>query len=888
MTEIPAYFRYWGKADPKYEGVPKWHPLVYHCLDVAAVAAVWWDASPAIRHGFRLCSALPEEQVRAWILFFIALHDYGKFDVRFQLRAMQIWELLYPNAGSYSDLPAVRDCKEYYHGERGLAWFMADHANMLELEPVNTGGDLSFLDGLQETCSDRWLAWKPWLEVIAGHHGQIKHAEIVAPSPLPPTCDRRLAEIDFKARVAWLADLEQLFLRPGTLSLSDFPPMISPLMAGFCSVSDWLGSRCDKENFSYCQEMLDLRTYFEERCAADAVRILELAGIVGRSRPYSGVAAMLDRGFAPRSMQTVVDRLPLEAGLTIVEAPTGSGKTEAALAYAWRLIESGLADSLVFALPTQATANAMLGRLKPIAPMLFEEHPNVLLAHGSARFNKDFSAIKHAAIEGYEQEDGWVQCSQWLAESRKRVFLGQIGVCTIDQVLISVLPVRHRFVRGFGVGRSVLIVDEVHAYDAYMYGLLEEVLRQQKESGGSAILLSATLPEVQRRQLCVAWTAELEEQGENAAYPLATWTSGVTTKPFELEFSQKPREATVTVEPIRVSEMLPDDLLLRRIADSAEQGAQVAIVCNLVDVAQELTRKLRMFTELPVDLFHARYCYIHRQEKELDAIQRFGPKGGRATGRILVATQVIEQSLDLDFDWLITQLCPVDLLFQRMGRLHRHDRASRPPGFGEPLCTVLLPDSDDYGHHGLIYANIRVLCRTGQMLLRAQDGRIVFPGAYRTWIESVYQEEPWENEPEEMEKAYEKFRDEVEYVKRFKARYMVDSAMNPFADTDEKVTAVTRDGEMNLTIVPYRQGAEGKRLMDGTFLEMLDEYQRLEALAMNSIGVPASWKGYLDNSTADDEGRYWLEMEQDGEFYAGISKSVAYRYHKDMGLERIK
>jgi CRISPR-associated endonuclease/helicase Cas3 len=174
------------------------------------------------------------------------------------------------------------------------------------------------------------------------------------------------------------------------------------------------------------------------------------------------------------------------------------------------------------------------------------------------------------------------------------------------------------------------------------------------------------------------------------------------------------------------------------------------------------------------------------------------------------------------------------------------------------------------------------------MLLRAQDGRIVFPGAYRTWIESVYQEEPWENEPEEMEKAYEKFRDEVEYVKRFKARYMVDSAMNPFADTDEKVTAVTRDGEMNLTIVPYRQGAEGKRLMDGTFLEMLDEYQRLEALAMNSIGVPASWKGYLDNSTADDEGRYWLEMEQDGEFYAGISKSVAYRYHKDMGLERIK
>lgn len=889
MKELPAYFRYWGKAEKNGDG---YHLLPYHCLDVAAMAAAWWDASPAIRCAFRLCSDLKNEQLRAWVIFFIALHDYGKFDVRFQIRVKLVWQALYLNAGSYGALPAVWDCLAYYHGERGLAWFMKDHGEMLGLESENSDGGLSFLDEPEAASSDRWLTWKRWLEAVTGHHGQIKPAENIAAASLPPTCDQRFAEIDRIARTEWLAALEYLFLKPVCLSLNDVPPECSPRMAffcaGFCSVADWLGSRCDSENFTYNQQPLELSEYFKARFERDARKMLNFAGIVGSPREYGSVGALLEPGNNPRSLQTLVDRLPLEAGLTIVEAPTGSGKTEAALAYAWRLINAGLADSIVFALPTQATANAMLGRLERIAPLLFYDHPNVLLAHGSARFNKKFAALKHAALAGYEREDGWVQCSEWLAESRKRVFLGQIGVCTVDQVLISVLPVKHRFVRSFGVGRSVLIVDEVHAYDAYMYGLLEEVLRQQKASGGAAILLSATLPERHRQQLCAAWDADLELQGEDVPYPLATWASGGATTPFELKPEQLPADITMKVEPIRILEMMPDEVLLHRVVAAAEAGAQVAIVCNLVNIAQCLAKKLRSLTELPVDLFHARYCYSHRQEKELDAIDRFGPKGDRATGRILVATQVIEQSLDLDFDWLITQLCPVDLLFQRMGRLHRHNRPVRPPGFEKPLCTALLPEDDEYGPHGAIYANIRVLWRTGQKLLSATDGEVVFPDAYRTWIESVYREEPWGDEPEKVRTGYEKFRDEVEFIKRYLAKEMIEKAkvINPFADTDEKVMAVTRDGEINRAIVPYCQTFQGKVLMDGTALESLDEYRRLEALSLNGVGVPKSWGYYLENP--DDEGRFWLEMEQDGEFYTGISRGVTFRYHKDIGMEKEK
>lgn len=878
-----CYFQYWGKAEKNGVG---YHLLAYHCLDVAAVAAAWWDASPAIRRGFHLHNDLPDERLRAWVLFFIATHDYGKFDARFQLRVKPVWQSLNRGTSIYSTLPSVQDCKHYYHGEGGLSWFMQDHAALFAGDS-GSGNGWDFLDTVEVATSGRWEAWRPWIEAVMGHHGHIKSANYVSETSLSPSCDKRLATADLEARIKWLSVLEDLFLSPVGLSLSDSPPSCSPLMAGFCSVADWLGSRCDDVNFTFCREPRSLRDYYQERYLADARRVLNLAGIIGRPRQYAGVGALLEPDKRPHSLQTLVDNLPLQPGLTLVEAPTGSGKTEAALAYAWRLVVSGFADSVVFALPTQATANAMLGRLRRMALLLFDENPNLLLAHGTSRFNEEFTRIKHAALDGYEREDGWVQCSQWLAESRKRVFLGQIGVCTVDQVLISVLPVRHRFVRGFGVGRSVLIVDEVHAYDAYMYGLLEEVLRQQKESGGSAILLSATLPEQQRQQLCEAWDAALDAKGEAVPYPLTTWVAGGKTIPFEPGPADLPNEITVKLEPLRLPKMAPDERCLSRIVAAAEAGAQVAIVCNLVDVAQGLARKLRSMTSLPVDLFHARYCHSHRQEKELAVIKWFGPKGERALGRILVATQVVEQSLDLDFDWLITQLCPVDLLFQRMGRLHRHDRkGSRPSGFEMPLCTVLLPEDDDYDLHGVIYANTRVLWRTAQKVLSAPEGTIVFPHAYRAWIESIYREEPWGNEPEEVEKSYEQFKYEIDEIKRYKARYMVDTAMNPFADTDEKVTAVTRDGEMSLTIVPFCRTPEGAMLMDGTEYEKLDEYQRLESLSLNRVSAPKSWRRYLENS--DEEGRYWIEMGKEGEVFRGVSRGVTFRYHKDTGLEKEK
>ncbi|MEN9501640.1 MAG: hypothetical protein RI964_925 [Pseudomonadota bacterium] len=891
MNNESLYFKYWGKAKPGLdEAGAQWHLLPYHSLDVAAVASVWWDESPAIQHGFMQHAVkLSIKKMKAWVLFFIALHDYGKFDIRFQHKASRVWEVLQPDlAQSLARMPSIEACKSYDHGSAGLYWFeqdrtiedelaiAADFMQIMEMLSVTDNGD-----------TDTQQTWMAWIKPVTGHHGFVYSAEASpdkTKSHLGSYVAKQIAAFDKAARLAWLDELERLFLKPAGLSLNDTPPAPSPLLAGFCSVADWLGSRSDEVNFCYKADPVDdLRGYFEQKCREDALRVLALAGINGKPKPFLGGQALLKRDYQPRQLQTLVNDLPVTPGLTIVEAPTGSGKTEMALAYAWRLLAANHADSIVFAMPTQATANAMLQRLEKIATTLFEDKPNLILAHGHARFNDNFLKLKQTGKTVQENEEAWVQCNEWLGQSRKRIFLGQIGICTVDQVLVSVLPVKHRFVRGFGVGRSVLIVDEVHAYDAYMYGLLEAVLKAQHEVGGSSILLSATLPQSLKNQLLATSGKAIETAQTHAPYPLISWSDGKANHAFTLPDNEQPPLRQVQVECHESEGLLPDAALRQRIIDAAEQGAQVAIICNLVDVAQQLARDLQKLTALPVDIFHARYCLHDRQKKEDTVLNHYGAEGKRASGRILVATQVIEQSLDVDFDWLITQLCPVDLLFQRMGRLHRHERY-RPTGFESARCTILLPMGNDYGTHGLIYGNTRVMWRTAQKLQTCPDQIIDFPAAYRDWIEPVYSEEAWGTEPEVIETGFALFEEKL-VEKRILARQMLKWAKDvALMDDDENVRAVTRDGEFNLSIIPYLDTARGKQLLDSSILDSLSEWQQAEALAMNTVGVPKSWGKLLPEK--DKEGRVWLAMQQDGEFWKACSKDIWFAYHPVWGMEK--
>lgn len=847
-------WKYWGKALPRTDGVPA-HAFVYHCLDVVVVADAWIAASTHLRRRFALF--LP------WVRFFIALHDFGKVFIRFQAKSRAAIDLL----RNYEDVSAQTLNREatqkYRHGPAGFAWL---------------GRELGAVSGTEEDGDSdaQWDRWSSWMGAVAGHHGAICVAQDL---PL-----FRHTHPDRAARAEWLQLAAQTFLAPAGLSLRDDPPPLSDelraFIAGFCAICDWLGSN---EAFPYCIEPTeDLHAYLASRREI-AEAVLRNSGVIRPSLREGGILTALAAGQVPHQIQRYIDSLSIAPGLTLIEAPTGSGKTEAAIGLAARLLAADLADSVIFALPTQATSNAMLPRLKEIAPRLFPgSDVNLILAHGRAAFNADAIHLRKTVQLA---EEATVHQAEWLSQSRKRVFLGQIGVCTIDQVLLSVLPVRHHFVRSFSLGRSVLIVDEVHAYDAYMYGLLRRVLEQQREAGGSAILLSATLPWHQRQQLIRAWRPNAIISLDND-YPLLTQVADDGINVVAPAQEDRPPSRIVRIDTRHLPDVLPDEKLIQELLDAAARGARVAVIVNLVADAQKLARQLRAISAHPVDLFHSRFRFRDRMQRESEVLNRYGKGAPRLGGRILVATQVVEQSLDLDFDWMVTQLCPADLLFQRFGRLHRHVDDARPDGFVTPCCTVLLRvDGEDYGSHGKVYGDQRALWRTERRLLELTGaaGSIEFPAAYRDWVESVYRDEDGD-EPGWVRTARDHFWISQDAALKQALRISGDR-VELLNDDDAIIVALTRDGERSLSILPLLDGCASETLLDGRPLSSFDQFELRENVMLNTVNAPASWQSALPQ--AQEDGTVRLPMHTAGAHeWEWQQERGTVRYSVDYGMER--
>ena len=868
-------FEYWGKAAkafPPIRGqIPGWHLLPYHCLDVAAVALAWFDASSAVRRMMReSCRCGDDKMLRSWLGFFCALHDLGKFDLRFQLKAKEVWKCLNPAEPSSLAGLTDGDVRDFDHGRQGYA----------------------MLAGEVEACLGRRLpraarrAWLDWGAAVTGHHGEI-------PRGVPAGGIGYLPEPylsrDSAARCGWIGMVARLM----EVDLSGDPPLLDEygqtLVAGLCSVSDWLGS--NQECFDFDASPGGLEAYLQSAVAKiGQMRLLESVGLRAAVHEFDFGKLLPKEASSPSQVQQLVGELDGQTGLTLIEAPTGSGKTEAALALAWRYLEAGTAESVIFALPTQASANAMLERLEALAPRIFSgDAANLVLAHGKRNFNPAFKRLRAAAqgVGAQGKGDALAQCAHWLGQSRKRAFLGQIGVCTIDQTLMSVLPVRHRFVRSVGLAKSVLIVDEVHAYDRYMICLLDELLKAQRAAGAPVILLSATLPAVERARLLEAWGG-VEPEGKDVPYPLISriGDEGQAAR-HALAQGQILDGRTVRATLYNTPAALPDDALLARMLEAARQGAKVAVVVNLVADAQKLARDLLgLAADVDIHLFHARYRFQDRLSRETAVLAAYGKDAPRSRGSILIATQVVEQSLDLDFDWLITQLCPVDLLFQRIGRLHRHKRAYRPAGCETPCVTVLAMEGDNFGLHEVIYGDPSILWRTRELLKSAPGGEIAFSSAYRTWLEAVYGESGWNGEADEPDTIFGKhlaFRDD-QRLRCAKAHRLAVSAMNPLADTDETLTGFTRDGEMSLNVLPLVATPSGEALLDGRLLVGLDEWERDEAINLNTVPVPAGWKDFLP---AHDKGevRLLMKMMADGVWQAENKQSV-FIYSLLFGLEK--
>lgn len=409
--------------------------------------------------------------------------------------------------------------------------------------------------------------------------------------------------------------------------------------------------------------------------------------------------------FSPNQTQTeILDIVnDLDApGILILEAPMGLGKTEAALAMAEVLAAKTHAGGVYFGMPTQATSNGIFPRLEAWASSLAADEGTlhaIRLAHGAAALNEEYREL----LEGYstlaEDTDAGGKnlfVHDWFS-GRKLALLAEFVIGTIDQMLMAALKQKHVMLRHIGLAGKVVVIDECHAYDAYMSQYLDRVLQWLGTYKVPVVILSATLTTTRRTKLIDAYLGGKAAEGKwqrSLSYPALTYTDGSTVKQNQLSFAGENKNVSIC--------KITEDRIENIVSDVMSAGGCVGVIVNTVKKAQELASTLReRFSDCRVLTLHAQYIMTDRAKREKEILKAVGKHSSEADRQklIVVGTQVLEQSLDLDFDCMITELCPMDLLLQRMGRLHRHDRP-RPtgfanPGFANPRCYVV--DEEDEG-----------------------------------------------------------------------------------------------------------------------------------------------------------------------------------------------
>lgn len=696
MTRIAGDWPGKSKGD-----LPCEHPAIYHMLDVAAVAE-----RLLARSGDGLA-------VRDLLVLFVALHDLGKINAAF--RAML---------------------------RKGQPQTAGAHWEVTEALLRHHDGVLaSHLGG-------RWRSRFGLYAATAGHHGSPPWRDLDEVNGRPVGDFARMLDTAGAQAVGDSGKVIEAFLAlwPDASLDGLTREQIVTLgwrLAGLVNAADWIGSNPDW--FPATPPGPSVEAYLE-RARERAEKAVAVAGL---DSPAPSDRPLFD--FQPRPMQDACRNVGLPEGpmLAVIEDETGTGKTEAALMLVQRMLRAGKGRGLYFALPTMATADAMFARVAEVLIRLYEGAPSLALAHGRAGLSDRFRALAEARSLNPDVPGP----TDWLRDNRRRALLSDVGVGTVDQALLAVVRAKYAPLRLHGLSSKILIVDEVHEMgDPYMGELLAELLHAQAALGGSAILLSATLPLGLRNRLIAAFERGAGREAapaDSRAYPALTVPR--VTAPAVVAGPAK--RGPVAVERL---ESLEQGLDL--VTQAASKGAACVVIRNAVDEAIATCRHLHD-RGVPADLLHARFALHDRKRHEARALSTFGKARVARPGRVLVATQVVESSLDLDFDVMVSDLAPMASLIQRAGRLWRHmDR--RPadtravPG---PVLHVLAPDPDRVeaqhwaqpvlGQGAWVY-DAPSLWRTARTLLAA--GRIGSGTELRDLVEAAESDTPV---PELLERA---------------------------------------------------------------------------------------------------------------------------------------
>ncbi|MER5982811.1 type I-E CRISPR-associated protein Cse1/CasA [Streptomyces sp. NPDC001787] len=754
----------WGKHDRKTE---QWLPLWRHMADSAAVAGKLWDAWVPANVKALVAEVFPRgaADARQVAVHLACVHDIGKATPAF---ACQVDGLADRMRQAGLDMP--------YEKQFGVDRRMAPHG---------LAGQLLLQEWLGERFGWSGRASGQFAVVAGGHHGTPPDHQQIHDLGLHPRLLRtrgdsedvwRSVQYELMDACARRAGVEDRFADWGSVRL---PQPVQVVLTAIVIVSDWIASA--SELFPYePSSWSPLGAVGEDRRLGAAWAGLDLPGPWTAEQP-DGTAAELFRerfdlpdGAGVRPVQEEAVRVARQmppAGLLIIEAPMGEGKTEAAFAAAEILAARTGAGGCLVALPTRATGDAMFPRLLSWLARLPADGPrSVVLAHAKAALNEVWSGMTragHRTIAAVELDapdaavsragaadpshPSELHAHQWL-RGRKKALLASFAVGTIDQVLFAGLKSRHLALRHLAVAGKVVVIDEVHAYDAYMNAYLDRVLEWLAAYRVPVVMLSATLPAKRRRELAAAYAGE--ETGELAdalnlpddAYPLLTAAAPGGTVLTARPEAAAGRRTEVTLE------RLDDDpaRLVERLADELRGGGCALVVRNTVDRVLEAAEHLRAhFGADAVTVAHSRFLAADRARKDTDLRERFGPGGDRPAGpHIVVASQVVEQSLDIDFDLLVTDLAPVDLMLQRMGRLHRHPR-TRPPRLVRARCLVTgvadwsADPPEPVGGSLAVYQGTHTLLRALAVLGPHLDGApVVLPDHISPLVQAAYDERP--------------------------------------------------------------------------------------------------------------------------------------------------
>lgn len=731
---------FWGKLT-REEGRPptEWHPLESHCADVAACCEALLERTVVGRRMATLAGRGELDPVTvARLALLAALHDLGKFNHGFQRKADTEPRDV---AGHVSEVLALFDCPH-------------DEARQFRAALPPALG--------------RWGAFELLFAAI-GHHGRPVAID-VSRADVRLWAARRLPSGEVRDPIQGVADLVArargwfpAAFDPGP-ELPD-APAFQHAFAGLVMLADWLGSDRHDAMFPFGEAGEDRMPFARER----ARRAVEAIGLdasparasLGGAPP--GFAQLF--GFEPREAQRATLELPSPDGacLAVLESETGSGKTEAAISRFLALFSAGRVDGMTFALPTRTSATQIHGRVTRAIGAAFpdpERRPAVLLAvPGYLQFD-DTTGRR---LPGFEVlwNDAPAERARyrgWPAEQPKRFLAGSIVVGTIDQVLLSSLRVSHAHLRATALLRHLLVVDEVHASDAYMNRILEEVLRFHLGAGGHALLMSATLGTTVRARLSasagVSAAAGTLEQAVASPYPAVHAVSEGASTTCAVRAPGLPKRVETELAALADH---PDVLASRALAE-ARRGGRVLVLRNTVTdaVATQLALEgqgtsadlpLRLLVRGAPALHHSRFARAERLLLDEAIELRLGKLAPPRGGVVVVATQTVQQSLDLDADLLFTDLAPMDVLLQRFGRVHRHRERDphRPDGFGaaravvlvgdEPLERSLRGDGEARGRHGVgtVYEDLRILEATRRRLERAPV--LDIPGQNRELVE---------------------------------------------------------------------------------------------------------------------------------------------------------